>query len=135
MTEELQEQKDLVEDLLGRLADPKEKVREMAAEALAVSTGDEDWRPDDLILGDGIDTILGLLGERNVHIVGAALTVLTAIASVGEGEALVERGAIAALDGMRDHRDPGIREKVREVLWLLSPEVEDVVTSKPQDEY
>ncbi|HXW99131.1 MAG TPA: hypothetical protein VEI51_05360 [Methanomicrobiales archaeon] len=135
MTEELQEQQDLVEDLLGRLADPGEKVRETAAEALAVSTGDEDWRPDDLILGDGIDTIAGLLGDRNVHTVGAALTILTAIASVGEEEALVERGVIAVLEPMRDHRDPGVREKVRELLWLLSPEVEDVVTSKPQDEY
>jgi len=135
MTEELQEQQDLVEDLLGRLADPGEKVRETAAEALAVSTGDEDWRPDDLILGDGIDIIAGLLGDRNVHTVGAALTILTAIASVCEEEALVERGVIAVLEPMRDHRDPGVREKVRELLWLLSPEVEDVVTSKPQDEY
>jgi len=31
--------------------------------------------------------------------------------------------------------DPQIRKNVREALWLLVPEVEEVVTSKPQDEY
>ena len=43
-------------------------------------------------------------------------------------------GVIARLDLMQDHKDPFIREKVQEALWLLVPEVEEAVTSKPQDE-
>ena len=135
MSDELQAQRDLTKDLLARLVDPREKVRETAAEALAVSTGDEDWRPDDLILGEGIDILTGLLKERNTHIVRAALAIITTIASAGEEESLIDRGVIARLDRMQDHKDPGIREMVREALWLLTPEVEEAVTSKPQDEY
>jgi len=135
MGEELQAQRELTQDLLNRLADPGEKVRETAAEALAVSTEDEDWRPDDLILEEGIDILNELLGEKNVHIVQAALEVITAIAAAGEEEALLAHGTIASLDRLQDHRDPGVRGKVREALWLLTPEVEDAVTSKPQDEY
>jgi hypothetical protein len=110
-------------------------VRETAAEALAVSTEDEDWRPDDLILGEGIEIITGLLGERNMHILRSALAIIIAIAHAGEEEALVGQGVIARLDRIQEHRDPGIREKVHEALWLLAPEVEEAVTSKPQDEY
>lgn len=135
MSEELEAQREITEDLLARLADPREAVRETAAEALAVSTEDEDWRPDDLILGEGIEILTDLLGERNFHIVRAALTTLIAIATAGEEESLIDRGVIARLDRMQDHKDPRIREMVREALWLLSPEVEEVVTSKPQDEY
>jgi uncharacterized protein (UPF0147 family) len=135
MPEELQEEEDLTRDLLARLTDPRESVRENAAEALAVATEDEDWRPDDLILGDGIDIITDLLGDRNIHIVRSALAIIIAIATAGEEEALVSHGVIARLDRMQDHRDPDIRHKVREALWLLTPEVEAVVTSKPQDEY
>jgi len=135
MSEELEEQREITGDLLARLADPREAVRETAAEALAVSTEDEDWRPDDLILGEGIEIITGLLGERNMHIVRSALAIIIAIANAGEEEALVSQGVIARLDRIQEHRDPGIREKVREALWLLSPEVEEAVTSKPQDEY
>ena len=135
MSEELEEQRELTKDLLARLADPKESVRETAAEALAVSTEDEDWRPDDLILGDGIDILTDLLGEKNLHIVRAALATLTAIATAGEEESLIDRGVIARLDRMQGHKDPGIRDMVREALWLLTPEVEEAVTSKPQDEY
>ncbi len=135
MSEELEAQREITGDLLARLADPREAVRETAAEALAVSTEDEDWRPDDLILGEGIEIITGLLGERNMHIVRSALAIIIAIANAGEEEALVSQGVIARLDRMQDHRDPGIREKVREALWLLAPEVEEAVTSKPQDEY
>ncbi len=135
MAEELQAQRELTADLLTRLADPREKVRETAVEALAVSTGDEDWRPDDLILEEGIDILAGLLGEKSVHIVQAALAIIIAIATAGEEEALLAHGIIANLDSMQDHRDRGVREKVREALWLLTPEVEEVVTSKPQDEY
>ena len=135
MTEELEAQRELTEDLLARLADPREGVRETAAEALAVSTRDEDWRPDDLILGEGIEIITDLLGERNTHIVRAALATIIAIATAGEEESLIDRGVIARLDRIQDHKDPVIREMVREALWLLTPEVEDVVTSKPQDEY
>ena len=135
MTEELEAQRELTEDLLARLADPREDVRETAAEALAVSTEDEDWRPDDLILGEGIETITDLLGDKNLHIIRSALAIIIAIASAGEEETLVSHGVIARLDRMQDHKDPQIREMVNEALWLLNPEVEDVVTSKPQDEY
>jgi hypothetical protein len=135
MSEELEEQRELMKDLLARLADPREGVRETAAEALAVSTEDDDWRPDDLILGDGIDIITDLLGEKNTHIVRAALATIIAIATAGEEEVLIDRGVIASLDRMQDHKDPGIRKLVREALWLLTPEVEEAVTSKPQDEY
>jgi hypothetical protein len=135
MSEELESQRTLTKDLLARLADPREGVRETAAEALAVSTEDEDWRPDDLILGDGIDILSGLLGEKNTHIVRAALTTITAIATAGEEETLIDRGVIAILDRMQGHKDPVIRKLVAEALWLLVPEVEEVVTSKPQDEY
>jgi uncharacterized protein (UPF0147 family) len=135
MSEELEAQREITGDLLARLADPREAVRETAAEALAVSTEDEEWRPDDLILGEGIEIITGLLQERNMHIVRSALAIIIAIANAGEEEALVSQGVIARLDRIQEHRDPGIREKVREALWLLSPEVEEAVTSKPQDEY
>jgi hypothetical protein len=135
MSEELEAQRTLTRDLLARLVDPREGVRETAAEALAVSTEDEDWRPDDLILGDGIDILTDLLGEKNTHIVRAALVTIVAIANAGKEESLVDRGVIASLDRMQDHKDSGIRKMVREALWLLTPEVEEVVTSKPQDEY
>jgi len=135
MSEELEAQRELTEDLLARLVDPRENVRETAAEALAVSTEDEDWRPDDLILGDGIDIITDLLGDRNIHIVRSAIVIIIAIATAGEEEALVSHGVIARLDRMQDHKNPGIREMVSKALWLLTPEVEEVVTSKPQDEY
>jgi hypothetical protein len=135
MSEELEALRELTKDLLARLVDPREKVRETAAEALAVSTEDEDWRPDDLILGDGIDIITDLLAEKNTHIVRSALAIIIAIATAGEEESLIDRGVIARLDTMQDHEDPGIREKVREALWLLTPEVEEVVTSKPKDDY
>ena len=135
MSEELDSQSELTQDLLTRLVHPKQDVREAAAEALAVSTEDEDWRPDDLILGEGIDIITDLLGDRNIHIVRSAIAIIIAIANAGEEEALVAQGVISRLDRIQEHRDPGIREKVREALWLLSPEVEEAVTSKPQDEY
>jgi hypothetical protein len=135
MSEELEAQRTLTKDLLARLVDPREGVRETAAEALAVSTEDEDWRPDDLILEEGIDIITGLLKERNTHIVRSALAIIIAIATAGEEEALVSQGVIARIDRLQDHKDPGIREMVAEALWLLVPEVEEVVTSKPQDEY
>ena len=135
MSEELQMQRKVTKDLLARLVDPTENVRETAAEALAVSTEDEDWRPDDLILGDGIDILTDLVGEKNTHIARAALATIIAIATAGEEESLIDRGVIARLDRIQDHKDPGIREMVREALWLLTPEVEEAVTSKPQDDY
>jgi hypothetical protein len=36
---------------------------------------------------------------------------------------------------MQDNKNPAIQEKVREALALLQPEVEEVVTAKPQDDY
>jgi hypothetical protein len=134
MSEELQEQQDLTGDLLSRLEDPRQGVRETAAEALAVATEDEDWRPDDLILCDGIGIVIGLLGERNPHIVRSALTILTAIASAGHEEDLLSHGIIDSLEKIRDHRDPAVREMAREVLWLLTPDVEDRVAPEPLEE-
>lgn len=134
MSEELQEQQDLTEDLLSRLMDPRRGVRETAAEALAVATQDEDWRPDELILSDGMSIILGLLRDRNPHVVRSALTILTAIASAGHEEELLSHGVIDSLEEIRDHRDPAVREMVREALWLLTPDVEDRVAPEPLEE-
>lgn len=134
MPEELETQHDLTEDLLSRLADPRPSVRETAAEALAVSTEDEDWRPDDLILRDGLGIIIGLLGDRNPHIVRSVLVIIRAIASTGHEEELLSHGVIDSLEQIRNHRDPALREMVREALWLLTPDVEDEGTRTPLEE-
>ena len=65
----------------------------------------------------------------------SALDIIIATASAGEGEALLEGGVIDVLDQIQDHKDPLIRKKVKDALWLLEPEVEEVVTSKPHDDY
>jgi hypothetical protein len=130
MSEELQAQQDLTKDLLSRLGNPKVAVRETAAEALAVAAGDEDWRPDDLILCGGIGTLVDLLGERNAHIVRSALSVILAIANAGHEEDLLSHGVIDGLERLQNHRDPSIRKSAREALWLLTPDVEDVVTHR-----
>jgi hypothetical protein len=135
MGEDLRIRQELTKDLLCRLIDPEQSVRESAVEALAVSTEDENWRPNELIRQGGIDILTGLLNDKNTHIVGSALDIIIAIAAAGEEEALITGGVIAWLDRMQDHRNPLIREKVQEALWLLVPEVEESVTSKPQDEY
>jgi hypothetical protein len=135
MPEDLQIRQEITKDILDRLISPVQHVREDAVEALAVSTEDEDWRPNELIRQGGIDIVAGLLHEENPHIVGSALDIIIAIAAAGEEEALITGGVIDRLDQMQDHKDPLIREKVQEALWLLVPEVEDVVTSKPHDEY
>ena len=135
MAKDLQIRQEITKDLLDQLISPVQHVRENAVEALAVSTEDEDWRPNELIRQGGIDIIAGLLHEENTHIVGSALDIIIAIASAGEEEALITGGVIDRLDQIQDHKDPLIREKVQEALWLLEPEVEDVVTSKPQDDY
>ena len=135
MAEDLQIREEIIRDLLERLISPVKHVREDAVEALAVSTEDEDWRPNELIRQGGIDILTGLLHDKNTHIVGSALDVIIAIAAAGEEEALISGGVIAWLDRMQDHENPLIREKVQEALWLLVPEVEEAVTSKPQDEY
>ncbi len=135
MGEDLRIRQELTKDMLCRLVDPEQSVREGAVEALAVSTEDENWRPNELIRQGGIDILTGLLHDKNIHIVGSALDVIIAIAAAGEEEALITAGVIAWLDGMQDHKDPLIQEKVQEALWLLVPEVEEAVTSKPQDEY
>ncbi|GAB7016066.1 HEAT repeat domain-containing protein [Methanogenium cariaci] len=133
--EDLQIRRELTEDLLSRLVHPEEGVREAAVEALAVSTEDEDWRANELIRQGGIEVIADLLDDPNPHISGAALDVIIAIAATGDEEALIGDGVIARLDPMLDTDDPVIRNKVVKALWLLVPEVEDVVMSKPQDEY
>jgi hypothetical protein len=125
----------LTHDLICQLADPGEQVRQAAVEALAESTWDEDWRPDELIRQGGIPILVELLGEKNPHIVEPAIDVLIAAAAAGEEEALVTAGAIAGFDAIRNHKNPLIREKAQEALWLLEPVVEDVVMTKPQDEY
>jgi hypothetical protein len=125
----------MMHDMLCQLADPSERVRQAAVEALAESTWDDDWRPDELIRQGGIMILAELLGERNPHIVESAIDVLIATAASGEEEALISAGVIAGLDAIRAHKSPVVREKVQEALWLLEPAVEDVVMSKPEDEY
>jgi hypothetical protein len=135
MAKELQIQEDITRDLLERMQSPSQKVREGAVEALAVSAQDEDWRPDELIRQDGIDVIAALLHDKNPHIVMSALDIIIATAAAGEEETLISSGMIDHLDQLQDHKNPMIQKKVKEALWLLVPEVEDVVTSKPQDDY
>ena len=127
-------QRELTEDLLARLADRREGVRETAAEALAVAAEDEDWRPDDLILCDGVGRVVGLLGDRNPHVVRSALSVIMAIASAGHEEELLSNGAIDGLEALRDHREPAIRDMARDALWLLTPDVEDRIAPEPIEE-
>ena len=135
MAEDLQIRQDITRNLLDRIASSSPDEREGAVEALAISTEDEDWRPDELIRQGGIDSIASLLHDKNPHIVVSALDIIIATASAGEEEALLEGGVIDVLDQIQDHKDPLIRKKVYEALWLLQPEVEEVVTSKPQDDY
>jgi hypothetical protein len=134
MPEEPEAGSELTEDLLARLRDRRAGVRETAAEALAVAAEDEDWRPDDLILCDGVGTIIGLLGDRNPHIVRSALAIIGAIASAGHEEELLSHGAIDALEELRDHKDPAVREMAREVLWRLTPDVEERMVPEPLEE-
>jgi hypothetical protein len=134
MAEELQIQKELMEDLLGRLSGKGKKGREAAIEALAVSTEDDSWRPDELIRQGGVEIIRDLLKEKNPHIVLSALEIIIATAAAGEEEALISDGVIACLDTMQDSKNAAIRAKVDEALKLLQPEVEEVTTSKPQDD-
>jgi len=135
MTEDLPITQDIIKNLLDRITSPSRVVREGAVEALAVITQDEGWRPNELIRQGGIDSIAALLHEKNTHCVVSALDIIIAIAAAGEGEALITGGVIDRLDQIQGHKDPLIQKKVQEALWLLVPEVEDVVTSKPQDDY
>jgi hypothetical protein len=135
MSEDLQIRQDITRDLLDRIVSPLPDVREGAVEALAVSTGDEDWRPNDLIDQGGIDIIVTLLHDKKTHILVSALDIIIAIAAAGEGEALITGGVIDRLDQIQNHKDPLVQKKVREALWLLVPEVEEAVTSKPQEDY
>jgi hypothetical protein len=135
MAEDLQIQEELIRDLLDRLSGKGKKGREAAIEALAVSTEDEDWRPNELIRQGGVEIVRDLLQEKNPHIVLSALAIIIAIAASGEEEALISDGVIACLDTMQDHKNPAIQKKVREALSLLQPEVDEVITSKPKDDY
>ena len=135
MAEELQLQKELMEDLLARLSGKGKKGKEAAIEALAVSTEDDDWRPDELIRQGGVEIIRDLLKEKNPHIVHSALEIIIATAAAGEEEALISDGVIACLDTLQDTKNPAIRKKIEEALKLLQPEVTEVTTSKPQDDY
>ncbi|WML67193.1 MAG: hypothetical protein METHP_00695 [Methanoregula sp. SKADARSKE-2] len=132
---ELPINEDLIRDLLCRLASSDEEEREAAAEALAISTEDEDWRPHELIRQGGIETISNLLDDRDPHIVVSALNIIIATAAAGCEEELISGGIIAEIDPLQNHEDRLIRNKSREALWLLVPGGEDVVTSEPQDEY
>jgi hypothetical protein len=135
MAEELRIQKELMEDLLARLSGKGKKGREAAIEALAVSTEDDDWRPNELIRQGGVEIIRDLLKEKNPHIVLSALEIIIATAAAGEEEALISDGVIACLDTLQDTKNPAIRKKIEEALRLLQPEVTEVTTSKPQDDY
>jgi hypothetical protein len=134
MAEELQIEKDLVEDLLARLSGKGKKGKETAVEALAVSTEDEDWRPDELIRQGGVEIIRNLLAEKNPHIVLSALEIIIAIAASGHEEALISDGVVACLDGMQDTRNSAIREKVQEALEFLQPGPEELQAHDPQDD-
>jgi hypothetical protein len=134
MAEELQIQKDLIEDLLARLSAKGKKGKETAIEALAVSTEDEDWRPDELIRQGGIEIIRDLLADKNPHIVLSALEIIMAIAASGHEEDLRSDGVVAVLDTMQDGRNAAIREKVREALDLLQPEVEELKAPVADDD-
>jgi hypothetical protein len=135
MAEDLQIKQDITRNLLDRIVSSLPDVREGAVEALAISTEDEDWRPNELIRQGGINVITPLLHEKNAHIVMSALDIIIATAASGEEEALLGGGVIDVLDQIQDHKDPRIRKKVQEALWLLVPKVGDVVTSKPKDNY
>jgi hypothetical protein len=134
MAEELQIQKELMQDLLARLSGKGKKGKETAIEALAVSTEDEDWRPDELIRQGGVEIIRNLLAEKNPHIVLSALGIIIAIAAAGHEEALISDGVVACLDAMQDSRNPAIREKVEEALELLQTEPEELKAHDPQDD-
>ena len=134
MAEELQIQKDLIEDLLARLEGKGKKGKETAIEALAVSTEDEDWRPDELIRQGGIGIVRDLLAEKNTHIVLSALEIIIATAAAGHEEDLRSDGVVAALDTMQDSRNAAIREKVREALELLQSEPEELKAQVAEDD-
>jgi hypothetical protein len=134
MAEDLQIQVELVQDLLARLSGKGKKGREAAIEALAVSTEDEDWRPDELIRQGGIEIIRNLLGEKNPHIVLSALEIIIAIAAAGHEEDLARDGVIACLDTMQATRNPEIREKVQDALLLLQPKADELQPPDPQDD-
>jgi len=135
MAEDLQIRRDITKDLLDRITSPSKKIREGAVEALAINTGDPDWRPNELIRQGGIEIITALFHDKSTHIVVSALDIIIATAAAGEEEALIEAGVIALLDQIRDHKDPLVQKKVQEALWLLEPEVEEVVTSKQEEDY
>jgi len=135
MAETPREEKDVIKDLLDRLSAKGRKGREAAIEALAISTEDDDWMPDELIDQGGIRIVTSLLREKNPHIIYSALTVIIAIASTGETEPLIEGGVIACLDSLQDDKNRIIRQKVHEALALLQPDVGEAVVTKPQDEY
>jgi hypothetical protein len=134
MTEALQTEKELIGDLLCRLSAKGKKGREAAIEALAVSTEDEDWRPDELIRQGGIEIIRDLLGEKNTHIVLSALEIVIATAASGHEEDLRSNGVVAVLDTLQESRNAAIREKVREALDFLQPEMEELKVPVPDDD-
>jgi hypothetical protein len=135
MTEDLPITQDIIKDLLDRMTSPSRVVREGAVEALAVITQDEGWRPNELIRQGGINIIAALLHEKNTHIVASALDIIIATAAAGEGGALITCGVIDPLDQIQGQKDPLIQKKVHEALWLLVPEVEEVVTSRSRANY
>jgi len=135
MVAELKIKRELMTDLLRRTMHSDEEVREGAVEALAVMTEADDWRPNELIRQGGVALMVGLLGDKNPHIVASAIDVLIATAAAGDEEAVLSGGGIDCLHQMRDTDDPEVRKKVREALWLLEPEVEETVAAKPQDNY
>src|SRR5665647_575607 len=105
MAEDLQIRQNITKDLLDRIKSPALEVREDAVEALAVSTGDDDWRPNELIRQGGIDIIAALLHEKNIHIVASALDIILATAAAGEEEALISGGVICLLYTSPSPRD------------------------------
>jgi hypothetical protein len=135
MAEDFPINRALVRDLVCRLEDPDEHIQKTAAEALAVMASDEGWSPDELIFQGGIEALADLLDEGNTPTLIPALDIIIAIAASGRSEELITSGIIAGLDRIREHDDYRVRDKVQDALWLIEPEIEDVVTSKPEDEY
>ena len=135
MVEDLPINRKLIHDLVCRLEDPDEEVRQTAVEALAIMAWDDGWRPDELIRQGGIEALAELIADGNTPTLLPALDLIIAIGASGRGEDLITSGIIADLGRIREHDDPRVREKVRDALWLLEPLVEEVVAAKPQDEY
>ena len=135
MADELQIQKDLMEDLLARLGKREERQRdrnrsagrEHAGRGLAAGRADPAGRDRDR---------QGPARRRRTRIsCSSALEIIIAIAASGHEEALIGATAWSRyLDTMQDSRNSAIREKVVEALELLQSEPEEMNAQVPEDD-